>query len=47
MSRFTDQVVKFEYVSSKEKIANVFTKLLPKETFEFLRQKLGVIPHPH
>jgi hypothetical protein len=38
-----DQVVKLEYVPSKEKIADIFTKPLPREPFEYLRQKLGVI----
>jgi hypothetical protein len=38
-----DQVVKLEYVPFKEKITNIFTKPLPREAFEYLRQKLGVI----
>jgi hypothetical protein len=38
-----DQVVKLEYVPSKEKIADIFTKPLPRESFEYLRQRLGVI----
>jgi hypothetical protein len=36
-------VVKLEYVPSKEKIADIFTKLLPREFFEYLIQWLGVI----
>eukprot|EP00253_Pinus_taeda_P030846 PITA_30846 len=38
-----EQKVKLEYVPSKEQVANIFTKTLPKETFEYLRQKLGVV----
>eukprot|EP00253_Pinus_taeda_P031200 PITA_31200 len=36
------QKVKLEYVPSKEQIADILTKTLPRETFEYLRQKLGV-----
>jgi len=38
-----EQKVKLEYVSSKEQVADIFTKPLPRETFEYLRQKLGVV----
>eukprot|EP00253_Pinus_taeda_P014490 PITA_14490 len=37
-----EQKVKLEYVPSKEQVVDIFTKPLPKETFEYLRQKLGV-----
>lgn len=37
------KTVKLEYVGTKEKIANIFTNPLPKDTFEYLKQKLGVI----
>ena len=37
------QKVKLEYVPSKEQVADIFTKPLPRETFEYLRQKLGVV----
>ena len=33
-----------EYVNTKEKIADIFTKTLPKDAYEYLRGKLGVIP---
>ena len=36
-----EQNVKLEYVPSKEQVANMFTKPLPREIFEYLRQKLG------
>ena len=38
-----EQKVKLEYVPSKEQVAAIFTKPLPRETFEYLRQKLGVV----
>eukprot|EP00253_Pinus_taeda_P025518 PITA_25518 len=38
-----EQKVKLEYVPSKEQVADIFTKTLPRETFEYLRQKLGVM----
>ena len=39
-----DKQMKMEYVSSKEQIIDIFTKVLPKNNFEYLRGKLGVIP---
>eukprot|EP00253_Pinus_taeda_P034371 PITA_34371 len=38
-----EQKVKLEYVPSKEQVTDIFTKLLPRETFEYLSQKLGVV----
>eukprot|EP00253_Pinus_taeda_P036343 PITA_36343 len=38
-----EQNIKLEYVNTKEKIADIFTKPLPREAFEYLRQKMGVI----
>eukprot|EP00253_Pinus_taeda_P002693 PITA_02693 len=38
-----EQMVKLEYVPSKEHVVDIFTKPLPRETFEYLRQKLGVV----
>ena len=37
------KVVKLEYVDKREQIADIFTKPLPKEAFEHLRKKMGVI----
>ena len=37
-----EQKVKLEYVSSKEQVADIFTKPLPREAFKYLRLKLGV-----
>ena len=39
-----DKEVKMEYVNTKEKIVDIFTKALPKDSHEYLRGKLGVIP---
>ena len=39
-----DKVVKMEYINTKEKIADIFTKAIPKDAYEYLRDKLGVIP---
>eukprot|EP00253_Pinus_taeda_P008504 PITA_08504 len=38
-----EQKVKLEYVPSKEQVADILTKTLPRETFEYPRQKLGVV----
>eukprot|EP00253_Pinus_taeda_P023391 PITA_23391 len=38
-----EQKVKLEYVPSKEQVADILTKPFPRETFEYLRQKLGVV----
>ena len=38
-----EQKVKLEYVPSKEQVVDIFTKPLPRETFEYLIQKLGVV----
>eukprot|EP00253_Pinus_taeda_P016159 PITA_16159 len=38
-----EQKVKLEYVPSKEQVSDIFTKPLSIETFEYLRQKLGVV----
>ena len=39
-----DKEIKLEYVHTKEQIADIFTKPLPKGVFLYLRGKLGVIP---
>ena len=39
-----DKEVRMEYVNTKEKIVDIFTKDLPKETHQYLRGKLGSIP---
>ena len=42
----TKKNIKLEYVDTKEQIADIFTKPLLRETFEYLKQKLGVISSP-
>ena len=39
-----DKEFRLEYVHTKEQIADIFTKPLPKDAFLYLRGKLGVIP---
>ena len=38
--------IRVEYVGTKEKVADIFTKPLPQEAFEYIFQKLGVISTP-
>ena len=37
-----DKQVKIEYIYTKEQIADIFTKPLSKDAYEYLRGKLGV-----
>ena len=39
-----DKEIRLEYVHSKEKIADIFTKPLPKDAFLYLKGKFWVIP---
>jgi hypothetical protein len=38
--------IRVEYVGTKEKVADIITKPLPRETFECLRQRHRVISTP-
>ena len=38
--------IRLDYVNTKEYIVDIFTKALPKDTFECLRGMLGVMPLP-
>jgi len=42
-----DQVVKLEYVTSKQKIAYIFNNTLPRDSFDYLIEKLGFLPTPY
>jgi hypothetical protein len=42
----TKKNIKLDYIGTKEHIAYIFTKPLPRETFEYLLQKLGVSSAP-
>ena len=44
--KVVEKEVKLDYVSTKDQLEDIFTKPLPKDTFEYLRGKLGVIPFP-
>ena len=35
--------IRLEYVSTQEQVANIFTKPLSRDVFEYLRQRLGVV----
>ena len=39
--------IKLEYIGTKEQIVDIFTKPLSRETFEYLREKIGVILCPN
>ena len=45
--KVSQKVVKLEYVATKEHISNIFTKPLLRETFKYIKKKLGVIPQPN
>ena len=38
--------IRVEYVGTKEQVADIFTKPLPQEAFEYIHQRLGVIYNP-
>ena len=44
--KVVEKEIRLEYVNTKEKIASILTKALPKDTFEYLRGMLGDIPLP-
>ena len=43
----TEKNIKLELIGTKEQIADIFTKPLPKDTFEYIRQRLGVVSSPN
>jgi hypothetical protein len=38
--------IKLEYVPKQEQVADIFTKRLSRDIFEYLRQRLGVFSRP-
>jgi hypothetical protein len=42
----TEENIRVENVGTKEQVADIFTKPLLREAFEYLRQRLGVISTP-
>jgi hypothetical protein len=42
----TEKNIRVEYVGTKEQVAYIFTKPLPREAFEYLCQRLKVISTP-
>jgi hypothetical protein len=44
--RVVEKNIRVEYVGIKEQMVDIFTKPLPREAFEYLRQRLGVIYTP-
>jgi hypothetical protein len=41
-----DKNIRVEYVGTKEQVAGIFTKSLPREAFEYLCQRLRIISTP-
>jgi hypothetical protein len=44
--KVAEKNIRVEYVGTKEQVAYIFTKLLPREAFEYFFQRLGVISTP-
>ena len=44
--KVVEKEIRLEYVSTKDQIADIFMKPFPKDTFEYLRGMLGVMPLP-
>lgn len=42
--QFEEHSFNLEFVSTHEQSGDIFTKALPKDKFQFLRNKIGVIP---
>jgi hypothetical protein len=41
-----EKSIRVEYVGTKEQVVDIFSKPLPREAFEYLCQRLGVISTP-
>ena len=42
--KVVNKVVSLEYVALDEQIADIFTKPLPGEKFEYIKEKMGIVP---
>lgn len=43
--KFEEQLFQVEFVSTVDQSADIFTKALPKERFQFIRKKIGIVSH--
>ena len=41
-----ENAFKLEYVDTKEQVVDIFAKPLPRETFDYLRGKWGIMSSP-
>jgi hypothetical protein len=41
-----EKKIRVEYVGTKEQVADIFTKPIPREAFEYFHQRLRVISTP-
>lgn len=41
--KFADKCIDLKYVCTKEQYADIFTKALPRDQFQYLRNKIGVV----
>jgi hypothetical protein len=46
LEQVAEKNIKVKYVGKKEQVVDIFTKPLPRESFEYLRQRLGVVSTP-
>ena len=44
--QIVEKNIRVEYVGTKEQVEDIFRKPLPRESFEYLHQRLGVISTP-
>ena len=44
--QFVEKNIIVEYVGTKEQVADIFTKPLPRESFEYLHRRIRVISTP-
>ena len=44
--KVAEKEIRLKYINTKEQIVDIFTNALPKDTFEYLRGMLGVMPLP-